>query len=596
MVIPSTLLVLLPPYSVCGIASSIILVLIRLLQGLACGGEMTGAFVHIMETSQDSLGLWAGLTKGTAALGSTLGILAAAVARTLLTEEGVALWGWRACFFLGSVLGILAAYVRRQVFHERLSEEEELLNMQAVDAVITQPSRIHCGKGSVSSTDSAASPSSGHTMNPMLTTTQSRNLVTHASVVHGDEQPAGLIVENFSITGVSQRMPIESSLVTLSISHSNATTESADSSSKMVYTGVLPSAPGLVDDGGDKKYLHSAKLNIYTKSSGQVSTSSKSPLSFVFIHCKTELLVGFLFLMFWGLSFYTVLVWHAYFLTHAELLKKEPMNDSIGWWLIFCSNAALVVLLPLGGLLGDWFQQRHVRYLTEQGEVALLSLCSKTLGNRRAMILAAVCMLLCAPFAYMLLVEATLSSCILAQTMLVLPIGLFGGNLAAVICDLFPQTARYTGVGLSYNVANALVAGTAAYVQTQLVLSGKSAETWTWASTWSSSSAILSKCRASLGSYSACVVKKSLALTGATAFDIMHRLTHDSRMFPAIYLQAISLVAIMSLSIGIQICQHRKQSEHLQALQSHSRTGTTGAVSSAGDESSLRKDVEYVRV
>ena len=52
MVLPSTILIFLPTFKTAGIFASIALVIVRLLQGLACGGEMVGAFVHTMETAE----------------------------------------------------------------------------------------------------------------------------------------------------------------------------------------------------------------------------------------------------------------------------------------------------------------------------------------------------------------------------------------------------------------------------------------------------------------------------------------------------------------------------------------------------------------
>lgn len=74
MLLPSFLIGCLPPYSVGGVSVTIVLVLLRLLQGLAVGGEMVGAFIFTIESAAGNRpGLWGSITKSTSLVGNVSG-------------------------------------------------------------------------------------------------------------------------------------------------------------------------------------------------------------------------------------------------------------------------------------------------------------------------------------------------------------------------------------------------------------------------------------------------------------------------------------------------------------------------------------------
>ncbi len=87
---------LLPPYAVIGIAAPIILVLMRLIQGLALGGEYGGAATYVAEHAPEGKrGLFTSFIQTTATLGLFAALLVVIGTRTLLGEEAFADWGWR---------------------------------------------------------------------------------------------------------------------------------------------------------------------------------------------------------------------------------------------------------------------------------------------------------------------------------------------------------------------------------------------------------------------------------------------------------------------------------------------------------------------
>lgn len=112
----STALVgLLPSYESIGVAAPIILITLRLLQGLALGGEYGGAATYVAEHAPDGKrGLYTSWIQTTATLGLFLSLLVILGCRTLLGEEFED-WGWRIPFLLSTVLLAISVYIRMQL-------------------------------------------------------------------------------------------------------------------------------------------------------------------------------------------------------------------------------------------------------------------------------------------------------------------------------------------------------------------------------------------------------------------------------------------------------------------------------------------------
>ncbi|MBY4867676.1 MHS family MFS transporter [Burkholderia anthina] len=126
---------LLPTYRDIGSAAPVILVFLRVLQGIAVGGEWGGAVLLIGEHSDNSR---RGYSSSFAQLGSPAGTLFAnAVVLATLTSmsEGSFLaWGWRLPFAVGALLLAVGWYMRRKV-----EETPVFLNMQRTKTVATSP-------------------------------------------------------------------------------------------------------------------------------------------------------------------------------------------------------------------------------------------------------------------------------------------------------------------------------------------------------------------------------------------------------------------------------------------------------------------------
>jgi MFS family permease len=104
---------LLPGYHRIGIAAPIILVLLRLLQGLALGGEYGGAAVYVAEHSPDAKrGFYTSFIQTTATLGLFVSLIVILLVRRLVGEDAFKAWGWRIPFLLSVLLVAMSYYIR----------------------------------------------------------------------------------------------------------------------------------------------------------------------------------------------------------------------------------------------------------------------------------------------------------------------------------------------------------------------------------------------------------------------------------------------------------------------------------------------------
>jgi len=125
----STFLVgVLPSYETIGIAAPAILIVLRLAQGLALGGEYGGAATYVAEHApQGRRGFYTSWIQTTATLGLFLSLLIILGVRSALGEEAFRAWGWRIPFLLSVVLLGISVWIRLQLSEsptfKRMKEE-----------------------------------------------------------------------------------------------------------------------------------------------------------------------------------------------------------------------------------------------------------------------------------------------------------------------------------------------------------------------------------------------------------------------------------------------------------------------------------------
>ncbi|MFT4046876.1 MAG: MFS transporter [Solimonas sp.] len=113
----STFLVgILPSYASIGVAAPVILISLRLLQGLALGGEYGGAATYVAEHARDdNRGLATSWIQTTATGGLFLSLLVILGCRLALGNEAFEAWGWRIPFLVSALLLAISVYIRLQL-------------------------------------------------------------------------------------------------------------------------------------------------------------------------------------------------------------------------------------------------------------------------------------------------------------------------------------------------------------------------------------------------------------------------------------------------------------------------------------------------
>ena len=120
----SLLIGVIPDYSVIGAWASLLLVVGRICQGLAHGGELPTAQTYLAEISpREERGAYASVIYVSGTLGIVGGSLVGAVLASLLSHEQMAHWGWRIPFLLGAVLGLVTLLLRSRMDESELFED-----------------------------------------------------------------------------------------------------------------------------------------------------------------------------------------------------------------------------------------------------------------------------------------------------------------------------------------------------------------------------------------------------------------------------------------------------------------------------------------
>jgi MFS family permease len=125
----------LPTYASWGMAAPVILIVLRLLQGLSLGGEFGGAATYIAEHApEDRRGFFASWINCTAAVGFILSLAVILATRALVGETQFAEWGWRVPFLLSLFLLLLTVWIRMN-----LAESPVFLKMKKEGTLTKSP-------------------------------------------------------------------------------------------------------------------------------------------------------------------------------------------------------------------------------------------------------------------------------------------------------------------------------------------------------------------------------------------------------------------------------------------------------------------------
>ena len=147
MALPTILVGFLPTHAQIGLAAAVLLVLLRLIQGVSVGGELIGSISFITEIAPSHRrGLYGSFTLCSALCGVMLGSLVATILHGLLSTTAIHSWGWRIPFLAGFAIAGFAIWMRRGLVEapdfQKHMEAGDLEKNPVVEALKTKPRQI----------------------------------------------------------------------------------------------------------------------------------------------------------------------------------------------------------------------------------------------------------------------------------------------------------------------------------------------------------------------------------------------------------------------------------------------------------------------
>ena len=144
MAAPTLAIGLLPVYASIGIAAPMLLLLMRILQGVAIGGEVPGAWVFVAEhVPEQRFGLGIGALTAGLSLGIVLGSVTAGAINTIYSQADVARFAWRIPFIAGGAFGFVSVYLRRFLEETPVFKEMSARRSLAREVPLTTVLRDH---------------------------------------------------------------------------------------------------------------------------------------------------------------------------------------------------------------------------------------------------------------------------------------------------------------------------------------------------------------------------------------------------------------------------------------------------------------------
>lgn len=146
MAIPTLLMGLLPTYAQAGVLAPLLLLLLRVMQGAAIGGEAPGAWVFVSEhVSPRHRNLACGALSAGLCAGILIGSLVARAINAEFDDAQLLAWGWRVPFVIGGVFGFLAMLLRRRLHETPVFAELQARRALAAELPLKSVLREHIG-------------------------------------------------------------------------------------------------------------------------------------------------------------------------------------------------------------------------------------------------------------------------------------------------------------------------------------------------------------------------------------------------------------------------------------------------------------------
>jgi len=124
MAIPTAAIGFLPTYETWGIASTTLMIIVRMVQGLSMGGALTGSVSFVIEHSKkENRGLFGSISMASICTGILLGSMVSFVVKSVFTLEQFDAWAWRLPFIFGVAIYFAGVYVKKYTAETPLFEE-----------------------------------------------------------------------------------------------------------------------------------------------------------------------------------------------------------------------------------------------------------------------------------------------------------------------------------------------------------------------------------------------------------------------------------------------------------------------------------------
>lgn len=151
MALPTFLIALLPTYAHIGTLSTVLLLILRLCQGFAMGGELPGSVCYLYEISEKKdQRFHCSLVSASSMLGMFLGASLVTFLHLILTPEQMQSWGWRVPFLLGLLLAGFIYIFRNQIIQQQnnINPSPNLttttdINTQPANSTVTHSKTTH---------------------------------------------------------------------------------------------------------------------------------------------------------------------------------------------------------------------------------------------------------------------------------------------------------------------------------------------------------------------------------------------------------------------------------------------------------------------
>lgn len=124
MAFPTAAIGFLPTYDSIGILATILMILVRMLQGVSMGGALTGSVSFVIEhCEKDRRGFFASISMSSICIGMLLGSLVSYITRFLMSENDFINYGWRIPFIIGIFIFFAGVYIKKYTLETPLFED-----------------------------------------------------------------------------------------------------------------------------------------------------------------------------------------------------------------------------------------------------------------------------------------------------------------------------------------------------------------------------------------------------------------------------------------------------------------------------------------